>query len=311
MSGELESFIEGTPNGSTIVFKAGGTYRLDSVIRIRGRKNVTLEGNGATLKPVGDTGKFSSAALIIEDGSENTTVRGFTIVGNNDEAGTSDACCSLEGQHGIAVFGSTNTLIEDVDIRRIWGDCVYVNATGPGIWADGVTFRDSTCTLSGRHGVGIIAGKHIDIVNNVFDKIGFMIVDIEPNADHEGATDVLIRNNTIGAYGLTSTWVAQLLEAGGASGSIVRDVTVTGNTVEGNKAGYDGRVYGLDIKVLGDRGPRSNFTVTNNTASSPGRKGPVMNFTKVKGVTVTGNTQPLSSGELASFSGSSEVTYDG
>ena len=40
--------------------------------------------------------------------------------------------------------------------------------------------------------------------------------------------------------------------------------------------------------------------------------GPAMYFTSVQGVTVTGNEQPLSSGtQLASFSGSSNVTYDG
>ncbi len=36
-----------------------------------------------------------------------------------------------------------------------------------------------------------------------------------------------------------------------------------------------------------------------------------MFFTDVKGVTVTGNVQPLSSGELATFPGSTNVTYDG
>ena len=118
----------------------------------------------------------------MRSGSVGTTIRDFTIVGNNSEAGTSDACCSREGQHGIAVFSGNDTLIEDVDIRRVWGDCVYVNsATVPGgAWTDGVTFRDSTCRLTGRHGVGIIRAKDVRIVNNRFDEIGFMVVDIEP-----------------------------------------------------------------------------------------------------------------------------------
>jgi hypothetical protein len=36
-----------------------------------------------------------------------------------------------------------------------------------------------------------------------------------------------------------------------------------------------------------------------------------MEFISVSGVTVTGNTQPLSKGELATFTGSTNVTYDG
>jgi hypothetical protein len=38
-------------------------------------------------------------------------------------------------------------------------------------------------------------------------------------------------------------------------------------------------------------------------------KGPLMTFTETDGVTVTGNTQPLSSGELATFPSSTNVTY--
>lgn len=232
-------------------------------------------------------------------------------MGNNTKAGTSSACCDLQNQPGIAIYGSIDTLIEKVDISRVWGDCVYVDAHDASIWADGVVFRDSTCRLTGRHGVGILAGKRIRIVNNVFDELGFMVVDIEPDYDWQGAIDVVIRDNTVGSYGLTDTWVAQFLEAAGPkTGSIVRDVTVTGNTVEGNRAGYDGAVLGLNIKVLGERGPRSNFTITNNTAKTTAR-GPIMYLSQVDGVTVTGNTQPLSSGSLASFPSSTGVTYDG
>ena len=131
------------------------------------------------------------------------------MVGNNSEAGTSAACCSREAQHGIAVLSADATLIEDMDIRRVWGDCVYVNYRSglAGDWSDGVTFRDSSCTLTGRHGVGIIAGKNLRIERNVFDQIGFMIVDIEPNDSSGGASDVLVADNTIGSYGLTDQYV--------------------------------------------------------------------------------------------------------
>jgi hypothetical protein len=36
-----------------------------------------------------------------------------------------------------------------------------------------------------------------------------------------------------------------------------------------------------------------------------------MYYESVNGITVTGNTQPISSGELVSFPGSTNVTYDG
>jgi hypothetical protein len=309
VSSALQSFIDGAPNGSTIVFRAGGTYRLGSAIRVRGKRNLTLDGNGATLRMEGTTGKSSSSAIIVEDGSVNATIRGFTMVGQNSQAGTSAACCDLQGQHGVAVFGSTDTLIEDVDIRRVYGDCVYVNESAPGDWADGVTFRDSTCALTGRHGVGIIAGQRLRIERVHFDQIGFMVVDIEPNTGANGARDVVVRDNMVGTYGLTDELVSWLLAAAGPNvGAVIEDVTVTGNVVAGNPAGYDGKILGVNVRVDGSRGPRADFTVTNNTAQTPAR-GPVMTFSEVAGVTVTGNVQPLTGGQLASISGSTGVTY--
>ena len=65
---------------------------------------------------------------------------------------------------------------------------------------------------------------------------------------------------------------------------------------------------GLNIRSKGDRGPRSGFVITDNVGQTAA-KGPLMTFTKTDGVTVTGNSQPLTSGELATFSGSTNVTY--
>ena len=56
------------------------------------------------------------------------------------------------------------------------------------------------------------------------------------------------------------------------------------------------------MRICGEKGPRENFSVTNNTGQTA-VAGPSLRFTEVRGVTVTGNKQPLSSGELASCSG--------
>jgi hypothetical protein len=187
-----------------------------------------------------------------------------------------------------------------------------VTRTSTGSRSEGVTFRNSTCRLSGRHGVGLIFGSRVRIVDNVFDDIGFDVIDIEPNTSIEGASDVVIRGNRIGSYALDADWDGWLLAACGPKdlGAVIRDVTVTGNTIEGNRAGWSGQTKALHFKVCGDRGPRSNFVVTNNVAQSA-VAGPAMTFTEVDGVTVTGNSQPLSKGTLATFPGSTGVTYDG
>ena len=50
--------------------------------------------------------------------------------------------------------------------------------------------------------MGIIRAKDVRIVNNRFDQIGFMVVDIEPGAADAGADGVVFRGNDIGTYGL-------------------------------------------------------------------------------------------------------------
>jgi hypothetical protein len=310
----LQKVIDNAPNGSTIVFKAGATYRLDGALRINNRRNLTIDGNGARLNlPTQDQG-FDSIGIHVRDGSVGTTIRDLTLVGNNSRAGTGDAYYGpRENNHGIAVLAAHDTLIENVEIRRVWGDCLYLNSSNVSTaWPDGVTFRDSTCRLTGRHGVGLISGSNVRLLNNTFDDISFDVVDIEPLATHEGARDVLIRGNDIGSYGLTDRWDGWLLAACGAKlASTIEGVTVTGNTVAGNIAGWSGVTKALNIKICGDNGRiRKDFTVTNNTAGKA-VAGPVMHFRGVRGVTVTDNEQPLTRGELATFTGSTNVTYDG
>jgi hypothetical protein len=307
VSSKLQAFLNGVPNGSTILFKAGANYRIGRALVINARRSLTIDGNGAQLSLTGTSGGYDSVGILVER-SVGTRIRDLTLVGSNSDAGTRRACCSRESQHGIAVFSSKRTLIKHVRISRVWGDCVYVNAGAGGIWSNGVTFRNSTCRLTGRHGVGIIAGNHIRVERVHFDQIGFMVVDIEPGASNEGANHVMIRHNRVGTYGLTGRWVAWLLEAGGASGSVVRHVTVTGNVIQGNRDGYSGAPLGVNVRVLGERGPRQDFTVTNNIGRTP-VPGPVLYFSGVRGVTVTGNRQPVSSGGLAAFPGSTDVTY--
>jgi hypothetical protein len=312
VSSELSTFIRNAPDGSTIVFKAGGTYRLGEVLKLRGRKGITLEGNGATLKLTGpdtDSG-FYASGIFVEGLSEDITIRDLTIIGNHATAGTSDACCGREGQHGIATWGARNVLIERVDISRVGGDCFNINEHDGRVWSDGVTVQDSVCRLTGRMGVHFAAGKNVRFLNNTFDDIGYAVFASEPNDSTQGASNLVMRGNTIGSYGLTDKYYGELFYACDApwgGGATVRDVTITDNTVEGNRGGMGDSMRGLHVWVC-DNGPRANFTITNNTAGKA-VSGPAMRISGVNGVTITGNTQPLSSGELASIRNSTAVTY--
>jgi hypothetical protein len=285
------------------MFRSGGTYRVSRGLRLTNRRDLVFDGNGATLRTTGSGSTVNSSPFLLADGNQRIEIREFTLVGSNPNAGTASAySVANENQMGIAIYGGTDIDIHHVTFRDTYADCIYIGSTGTTIWSQGIRFHDSTCTLTGRNGVTIIAGRNVTIENVTFDRLGKMVVNMEPDYGSQGATDIVIRGNTIGSYSLNNLFTAWALAAEGASGSVMRRVSFVGNTITGTAAsGYEGRAMGLHVTVNA-RGPREDFVIRDNV-STRRVAGPSMQFIGVVGVTVTGNTQPLSSGSLARYTG--------
>jgi hypothetical protein len=277
-SAGLQAWLGTVPNGSAIVFKAGGTYRMDAGLKVS--KSLTLEGNGATLRSNGDSGDFSS--LIIVSGI-GVTVRDFNLVGNNPTPGVYRA--GQEWAAGILTIGGSHIEIANVTVGGVYGDCLKV-----GSGTDTVTFHDSMCTSVGRNGVSIISASNVTIQRVAFPMVGYCTFDIEPNLSTESARNIKFLDNTAG------TWTNSFLSAHGAAGSVVDGVTVSGNTVTGNS-----------LLTYVELARRQNVVFTNNT-STVTASGPVLRFAYVDGLTISGNVQPLSSGVLASITDSTSVS---
>ena len=286
-SAALVSFLSGVPDGSTIVFKSGGVYLMDSALKLTGRHNLVFEGNGATLKSNGDTTEASSL-FWIGRGSSGITIRDFRLVGNSPTPGVYQS--GREGAHGILVDGSSNVQIANVTVRGVWGDCFYV-----GSWADTVWIHDSTCESSGRNGVTVTAGKNVTVERVAFEKSGYCTFDIEPNVNTEGAANILIVDNTAGTFGQDFAAVE-----GSHTGAPINGIAFNGNTISGGT-----------LRTIIDNGGTSrmrNIVFTNNTSTVAG-VGPILIFAHIDDLTVTGNVQPLISGSLASITDSTGVTY--
>jgi hypothetical protein len=282
----LKSFVDSVPDGSTILFKAGGVYRMDAALKFAHRSNLTFEGNGATLRSNGGTTEASSLFWLgsYQGGNSGITIRNFTLVGNSTTPGVYQS--GREGAHGILIGGGTAIEIANVTIQGVWGDCLYV-----GGWSDGVNFHDSTCASNGRNGVTVTSARNLTVQRVRLHKSGYCTFDIEPNASSEGASNIRFLNNTAG------TWSNSFLSADGAAGSVVERVIVSGNTVTGGS-----------LRTIIDLARRQNVIFVNNT-STVRVPGPVLRFAHIDGLTVTGNVQPLSSGVLASITDSTGVTY--
>ncbi|MGO9208258.1 MAG: right-handed parallel beta-helix repeat-containing protein [Candidatus Limnocylindrales bacterium] len=284
-SAALQSWLGSVPDGSTIIFRAGGTYRMDKGLQIfPGRQNLTLDGNGATLRSNGDA--TSASSLFIVSGTD-ITIRDFDLVGNSPTPGT--YLSGHESANGVLTYGATNVEIANVTISGVYGDGLMVDG-----WSDNVRFHDSHVVSAGRNGVSILAGKNVTVERVVFDESGWATFDIEPSEASGGASNVQFLANTVGTW--NGRW-GFFFGADGAAGSVISGVTVSGNTITGSP-----------LTTYVDLARRQNVVFTNNT-SSVVAPGPVLNFAHVDGLTVTGNFQPLSSGVLATITDSTGVTY--
>ena len=287
-SAALISWLDrSVPDGSTVVFKAGGVYRMNAALKFAHRHNLVFEGNGATLRAAGGTTEASALFWLGSylGGNTGIVIRNFTLVGNSTTPGVYQG--GREGAHGILVDAGSGIEITNVNVSGVWGDCLYV-----GSWADGVSFHDATCASVGRNGVTVTAAKNVTVQRVAFTRSGYCTFDIEPNTSDQGASNVRFLDNTAG------TWTNSFLSADGAAGSVVNGITVSGNTVTGKSL----------LTAIG-LARRQNVVFTNNT-SRVTASGPVLRFAHVDGLTITGNTQPLSSGSLASITDSTSVTYE-
>ena len=299
VAAELQAFVDGVPDESTIVFVAGGHYRMSLGLRLTARRGLTFEGNGSTLEVHGCDSRSSPFELA--DHNERITIRAFTLLGGNTAGGTSDAfSAGCEYQAGVAIYQSTGIEISNVAIERMSGDCLQVDAGGSGyVWSEDVRFVDSSCVDNGRMGVAVLAARRVTVERVTFDRIALFVFDIEPYLAGGGAETIRFADNEVGTYGHSPRLTPHLFAADGASGSTVSDVVVTGNVVYGGN---------LSVDVTVPR--RQRIEVSDNIAHVEAR-GPVMVFRYVDGLTVTGNIQPLAGRPgLYSIRDSTDVVVD-
>jgi hypothetical protein len=284
------AFVASVPNGSTIVFPAGGVFRMDKGLRFT-KSNLTFVGNGATLRSNAPSSAGRDASLFYPYGSSGIVIRNFNLVGNSPTPGVYSG--SYEHAAAITIVSGSNFEIDNVTVSGVGGDGLTLSGVSPN-WPDGIWWHDSHVITAGRMGIGLVAGRNVTVERVTFDRIGYGIFDIEPNDGTQGADTVVFRNNTIGGYEKGRGY-GFFFGAEGADAASVSNVTVTGNTITGDP---------LDTYVRAGR--RQNITITNNTSVVMG-VGPVLYLAHIDGLTVKGNSQPMTSGALASITDCTNV----
>ena len=284
-SAALNSFISRVPNGSTIVFRAGGTYLLDRAIRVSGRKNLTFYGNHATLKGHGGSTEPSSLFWLIN--GSGLKIENFSMVGNSTSPGVYIG--GREGAMGVLVDGADNVDISGNTARSLWGDFVEVNSG-----ASGVRIHSNTVVNTGRNALSVIWGNHVEFDHNTVTRAGYVIFDVEPNNSSEPSSYVTIIDNHTGYY--TDAWFAV---DGSHTGASIHNITVANNVSTGKAL----------LTVVDSGGRKQNISFTGNR-SNVTSSGTALIFKDVDGLKVTGNVQKTSHGSIASFVSCTHITKD-
>jgi hypothetical protein len=283
----LQSWIGSVPNGSALSFGTNACYRIEGTLQVSNRTGLDFEGNGSTFesfnaptdaRPVWQA--WQSSALIF---------RSMNVVGSYARGGTFTS--SLQHSHGFDLRG-TGAEIANVSIKNVAGDCVYFGLGSDGVTRSTGSFHNSSCSGISRNGVSVTAGNNILVQYVTTDAIGYDVFDVEPNATagNWGAKRVTFDSNRIGSYALSAYSVVE--------SAPISSQSFTNNTVTRQ---------GLKITVGGNGVVRpQGITITgnsSNTAEAPA----AMNLSSIDGLTITGNTVPLTSGTMASVDNSCTV----
>ena len=312
----LQSFINGQPDGSVITFPVNGVYQLSTGIRLDSRHNLVFDGRGTTIRTTGSGGSALSSPFVLSWASSNTDIwiRNFILEGNNTRTGAAIYDGAQESQMGIDLNGGARIELSGLTIRRMNGDGLYANENTPTAgsataWPTDIWFHDSSIDSVGRNAFTINSGRRVTLERNVIDHVGGSVLDIEPDLDTQGAVDLILRNNTVGAWGLspkyTMHFVACANNADGV-GAVVRGIHISGNRVADGAPRSPNNPDAGGLSTWIGKSRTADVTFTDNVTTRAGA-GPALRFDHVDGLIVTGNVQPLTSGSLISVSDSTEV----
>ncbi len=287
---KILSWIASVPNNSTLRFGASACYRIEGTLELK-KRNLLLDGNDSTFKSLNAP---SGQRAIWRVWDSTISFRNMTIIGSYANGGVIDY--SLQHAHAIDVRG-TDVVIENVSMSDVAGDCVYF---GLGADRSSGAVRDSSCRRTSRNGVSVTAGDDILVERTTTNKIGHIVFDVEPNSGsgNWGSCRVTFDSNTIRTYWLYAWTVIP--------NAPICDQAFTNNRVVGQ---------GLAIAAMSRPFRPQGLTVTGNTsdtAQGPPIMSPTaMDFHNVDGLTVSGNTVPLTNGTMAQVDGSCNVTVSG
>jgi hypothetical protein len=236
----IAAAIAGCPSGSTVMFPAGASYTQTDQIRIIGRNDLIIDGNGSTFTK---TSPSADGAIkhqwSIESGNDivirNMTVTGAFIPANHN-GGVRHLIPGLQFEHGFMIFAGTRITIQDVTCKNPFGDCVAVTherAGSPLVIPNTVVIERVVGEHIAREGVSIAAGIGVWVQDCEFTDVWSNAgIDIEMDYVGEQVRNVHLLRNTFSDFYFQAMLIA-VKNGGGGPGpggpADVRDIEFRGN----------------------------------------------------------------------------------
>jgi hypothetical protein len=313
VAAKLTAYIASVPDGSTITFPAGSRYRIESIVIVTNRKNLTIDGAGAeffaltdgsSVPPVGPNDvklhwpRHRAHFLIV--GGSGVTLRWLTIKGANPHPGPDGAAWPVlyEGQHGVDFYGTANATLENCVISDTYGDFVYI-----GHKATNTHVRGCMMARSGRQGISATNASGVFIDHNYVSEARCTTIDLETDDVSWHVTNVWVVSNTFGR--------SRLVPIAAAAVGEVSSVVIANNK-------FVNQPFAIQATSPLSLWPRRHdWYVIGNTGSAKfGSPNAPMWITNTDHVVIKGNSQLLASGRTPTqlqynTSGSTQLEISG
>jgi hypothetical protein len=297
----LQAFIDSVPDGSIIAFPGGKTYKTSGMLNLQGRANLIIDGAGSALNNVANAnvnGAYGSYWFSTFGWSWTGAKPSHITIRNLNGLAASPAPGVLQpAEHAgfLLAMGGSYIELDNITSTGQFGDgLAEVNENPDHVW-----FHNCRVVNCGRNGVSVVCGSEILIEECAFDVSGYCTFDIEPEPGSiAGVNGATFRNNTAGTW--TDTFFS--MDRGSpptGAGKLIQNITVTGNVATGRSLRTQAGASAATV-----RPQNVSFTDNRSTVAGPG---PVLNFWSIDTLTVTGNSQPVSSGPLVAVSGCTNV----
>jgi hypothetical protein len=328
-STQLQAWLDSVPNHSVARLAANQCYRAEYTIIFGAKTDVTLDGNGSTLRSFTDgcddqtptngvrfdTCRFPSPidangnpeskwprtrSHLQIYGNINVTVTNLHIDGGKDRAGY-DA--QLAFQHGFGIGNNDGVRINHVWVDHVWGDYVFMSNRRD-VAPKNITIEDSKFGSfskdfwgTGRIGFVIDDGVNVHVQRNYIGHTSRSLVDIEPVSSRAQLNGIYFDNNVFGPRGMNFFSNRTY----GDADPVIQNVFFRNNEVIDGGIGV--WIAPADTSAIRQNDPstfrRHNYQFINNTVSGnipyAGDCNKPMASFKVMGVdglVISGNYQP-------------------